>query len=59
MKEVKSSELGELILGQLKGISEVAYIRFASVYKQFHGINDFLKTLESFKTKKNQFATIR
>ena len=56
-KEINSSELGELILLHLKPINEVAYIRFASVYRQFNGINDFIDTLESFKPSKN-FATI-
>ena len=58
-REIKSSELGELILHRLKEINEVAYIRFASVHRQFHGINDFVATLESLKTGKEQFATIR
>ncbi len=57
MKEVKSSDLGELILGQLKGINEVAYIRFASVYRQFNGIDDFVNTLETFKPNK-KLATV-
>ncbi len=56
-KEVKSSDLGELILGQLKGINEVAYIRFASVYRQFNGIDDFVNTLETFKPDK-KLATV-
>ncbi len=59
LKEVSSAEIGEMALEQLKGISEVAYIRFASVYRQFHGINDFVATLESFKSeKKEQLATV-
>ena len=56
-KEINSSELGELILLHLKPINEVAYIRFASVYRQFNGVNDFIDTLENFKTSKD-FATI-
>ncbi|KGG13042.1 MULTISPECIES: transcriptional regulator NrdR [Prochlorococcus] len=57
MKEVRSEDLGEMILGQLKGINEVAYIRFASVYRQFNGINDFVDTLETFKPSK-KLATV-
>ena len=57
MKEVTSSDLGELVLGQLKGLSEVAYIRFASVYRNFNGIDDFIKTLETFKPGK-KLATV-
>ena len=59
-KEVNSIEIGEMILTHLKDINEVAYIRFASVYRQFDGINDFVKTLESLKPlKKEQFASVR
>ena len=58
LREVKSSEIGELVLDQLRGINEVAYVRFASVYRKFHGINDFVETLETFKTDKEQLATV-
>ena len=58
-KEVETIEIGEMVLTQLKEINEVAYIRFASVYRQFHGINDFITTLESLKPlKKEQFASV-
>ncbi len=58
IREVHSSEIGEMVLDHLKGISEVAYVRFASVYRQFHGINDFVETLETFNTKKGQLANV-
>ena len=48
-KEIKSIDIGEMVLKHLKDINEVAYIRFASVYRQFNGINDFMKTLEALK----------
>ena len=58
-KEIKSIEIGEMVLTHLKDINEVAYIRFASVYRQFNGINDFMKTLESLKPiKKEQLASV-
>jgi len=58
-KEVEAIEIGEMVLTHLKDINEVAYIRFASVYRQFHGINDFITTLESLKPlKKEQFASV-
>ena len=58
-KEIKSVEIGEMVLTHLKDINEVAYIRFASVYRQFNGINDFLKTLEVLKPiKKEQLASV-
>ena len=57
LKEINSSDLGEMILVHLKPMNEVAYIRFASVYRKFNGIEDFIDTLESFKPS-NKFATI-
>jgi len=45
-REVSSSEIGELVLQQLSTMSEVAYVRFASVYRQFQSISDFVATLE-------------
>jgi transcriptional repressor NrdR len=45
IREVPSSEIGELVLDNLKALSEVAYIRFASVYRKFQGIRDFVDTL--------------
>ena len=58
-KEIETSEIGEMVLNHLKDINEVAYIRFASVYRQFHGINDFITTLESLKPlRKEQLASV-
>ncbi len=58
-KEVKTIEIGEMVLTHLKDINEVAYIRFASVYRQFDGINDFMKTLESLKPiKKEELVSV-
>ena len=58
-KEIKTIEIGEMVLIHLKDINEVAYIRFASVYRKFDGINDFMKTLESLKpTKKEQLVSV-
>ena len=58
-KEIKTIEIGEMVLTHLKDINEVAYIRFASVYRKFDGINDFMKTLELLKPiKKEQLASI-
>ena len=57
-KEVSSSEIGELVLKELKQISEVAYIRFASVYRQFRGIDDFVSTLETMNSEQNHLAAV-
>lgn len=48
-REVTSAEIGELVLAKLEPISEVAFIRFASVYRQFQGIRDFVDTLKELQ----------
>lgn len=49
VREVTSTELGESVLTKLQSLSEVAYVRFASVYRQFRGIRDFVETLDQLK----------
>jgi transcriptional repressor NrdR len=44
-REVSSDKIGELAMEKIKGIDEVAYVRFASVYRQFRDINTFLDEL--------------
>lgn len=50
-KEVQSSFIGELIMEQLKDLDEVAYVRFASVYRQFTDVNTFVKEIEKLLGK--------
>ena len=50
-RDVSSEEIGELVLAELKQLSQVAYVRFASVYRQFQGINDFVATLDGLDSK--------
>ncbi|MEB3158185.1 MAG: transcriptional regulator NrdR [Synechococcus sp.] len=57
-REVTSREIGELVLSQLKSLSEVAYVRFASVYRQFQGISDFVSTLEGLNTSQEQLVVV-
>ncbi|MBW1790414.1 MAG: transcriptional repressor NrdR [Deltaproteobacteria bacterium] len=45
-KEIDGSEVGEKVITQLKEWDEVAYVRFASVYRQFKDINEFMAELE-------------
>lgn len=45
-KEVKSSVVGELIMKKLKRVDNVAYIRFASVYRNFQDTNDFKREIK-------------
>jgi transcriptional repressor NrdR len=49
LREIPSESVGELVLKRLKYINEVAYVRFASVYRQFQGIRDFADTLNQLK----------
>ncbi len=46
VSEVTSAEIGELTMEKLKAIDDVAYVRFASVYRQFGDLNTFMKELK-------------
>lgn len=50
-REVSSEKIGELVMEKLKKIDEVAYVRFASVYRQFKDINTFMNELNKLLTK--------
>ena len=50
--EVRSEDVGELVMNRLAKIDEVAYVRFASVYRQFKDINVFIDELKDLITKK-------
>lgn len=58
-KEIPSSVIGEKVMEKLKDLDEVAYVRFASVYREFKDVNTFIeeieKLLKSDKTKKGDF----
>ena len=45
--EVSSKTIGEIVMEELRGIDEVAYVRFASVYRQFKDINTFMEELNT------------
>ncbi len=51
--EISSMELGEMVMEELKKLDEVAYVRFASVYRQFSDINTFMEELTRLLNKKN------
>ena len=52
--EIKSIEIGELVLKKLKKIDDVAYIRFASVYREFKEIESFNAEVEKIKPSKKK-----
>ncbi len=51
--EVKSKEIGRLVMRELKKIDPIAYIRFASVYKNFDDLNEFIREIQKIGGKKN------
>lgn len=51
-KEVTSGYIGEMVMNKLKNIDEVAYVRFASVYRQFKDINTFMDELKKLLDEK-------
>ena len=48
-QEISSKELGELVMDRLKVLDDVAYVRFASVYRKFADLTHFIEFLEDFK----------
>lgn len=52
VSEIESNLIGEIVQDKLKDIDEVAYVRFASVYRQFKDINTFLEEIKSLIDKK-------
>ena len=45
-REIPSREIGELVFGRLREVDQVAFVRFASVYREFKDVNDFVEELE-------------
>jgi len=58
LREVSSQEIGELVLGHLQSLNQVAYIRFASVYRQFTGVCDFSEALDHLKASSSNHPNI-
>lgn len=52
LTEISSEEIGEMVMERLKSIDEVAYVRFASVYRQFKDISTFLEEINNLMGKK-------
>ncbi|EFI42184.1 MULTISPECIES: transcriptional regulator NrdR [Peptoniphilus] len=51
-KEITTTEIGEMVMQELKELDEVAYVRFASVYRQFKDVNSFFDELQDIISKK-------
>ncbi|BBM36661.1 transcriptional regulator NrdR [Pseudoleptotrichia goodfellowii] len=50
--EIKSSDLGNIIISYLLDLDEIAYVRFASVYKQFDSLDSFIREIEKIRNEK-------
>ena len=48
-KEVESSEIGERVMAELRQVDEVAFVRFASVYRKFTAVKDFIHEIKGMK----------
>ena len=53
--EVTSAQVGDIVMQHLTGLDQVAYIRFASVYREFDGAQDFIQAISNIVSKKNQY----
>lgn len=51
-REVSTDKLGEMVMARLKPLDEVAYIRFASVYRRFQDVNSFMNEINKFLEEK-------
>ena len=49
--EISSKRIGELVMKAIKSVDQVAYIRFASVYRQFTDVSNFIELLDDFKSE--------
>jgi transcriptional repressor NrdR len=52
--EISSYKIGELVMEKLHKLDQVAYIRFASVYRKFEDVKEFIKEIESISTVSNK-----
>jgi len=53
-REVNSRDIGEMVMAKLAGLDEVAYVRFASVYRQFRDVNQFMNELKTILDKQKK-----
>ena len=51
-REIRTDDIGQLVMEKLKNVDEVAYVRFASVYRQFKDINTFMEELSKILAEK-------
>tara|TARA_Y100000310_G_scaffold105217_1_gene103587 strand:+ start:189 stop:527 length:339 start_codon:yes stop_codon:yes gene_type:complete len=56
-REVKTRVVGELVMSALRGLDDVAYVRFASVYRSFQDVNEFKKEIDRLDQDAQQRAS--
>ena len=54
ISEIETEKIGEMVMDKLKDVDEVAYVRFASVYRQFKDINTFVNELKTILMEKDK-----
>jgi len=54
LREIRSADIGEQVMETLKTMDEVAYVRFASVYRSFRDIAEFQRTVENLVSERNR-----
>src|SRR3546814_18996704 len=59
LREVESGHVGELVMNELRKLDQVAYVRFASVYKSFEDIGDFVQVIDEIKIPSKSRSRIR
>jgi transcriptional repressor NrdR len=52
VREITTDKLGEMVMARIKPMDEVAYIRFASVYRRFQDVNSFVREVSRFLEEK-------
>ena len=55
-REISSLELGNLVMKKLRPLDQVAYVRFASVYRRFEDVEEFIEELEDLRRKRTEDA---
>jgi len=56
--EIESAKIGEMVVDQLRKVDQVAYVRFASVYRQFEDVGQFKKIVEGLGRKKSRKSKV-
>ena len=57
-REIPTSEIGEAVIEWLRGVDDVAYVRFASVYREFRDVREFMSELQTMIEQKKPYPLI-